>query len=248
MRLAAVIVACLLLLPALGAAEETKLKTEQVTFKSGDDKGSGYLARPEGKGPYPGIIVIQEWYGVNDWVKDNAKRLAGQGYVCLAVDLYRGKVAKDGGAASKMMKGLPRDRALKDLKGGVDFLTKHEAVNKDKIGVIGWCMGGGYALQLALADKRVVACVICYGRVETDPDKLKPLNASVLGVFGKEDKGIPIANVRKFGQALKKAGKTVEEIGEYDGGHGFMREKDDKETKRAYEKIDKYFAKALKGK
>src|SRR5262249_35825379 len=153
-------------------------------------------------------------------IKDNAKRLAGQGYVCLAVDLYRGKVAKDMQLARKLMTGLPRDRAMKDLKGAVDYLVKHDSVNKDKIGVIGGCMGGGYALQAALAEKRLVACVICYGRVETDAEKLKPLNASVLGVFGKEDKGIPIEDVRKFGKALKEAGKTVEEIGEYEGGHG----------------------------
>src|SRR4051794_11480197 len=101
MRVAAVI-ACLVVLPALAAADEAKLKTENVTFASGpDDKGSGFLPRPEGKGPFPGLVVIQEWYGLNDWVKDNAKRLAAQGYVCLAVDLYRGKVAKDAASASK---------------------------------------------------------------------------------------------------------------------------------------------------
>jgi carboxymethylenebutenolidase len=118
-------------------------------------------------------------------------------------------------------------------------------------------MGGAYSLQLALADKRVDACVICYGRVVTDPKKLAPLNASVLGIFGKEDKGIPIAEVRKFKASLESAGKTVAAIHEYDAGHGFMREKngpnDNPEhrpgpTKEAWEAITAYFAKTLKGK
>src|SRR5262249_14672065 len=83
------VLACLLVAPVLAGAADMKVKTETVTFAAGkDDKGSGYLVVPEGKGPFPAIVVIQEWYGVNDWVKDNAKRLAGQGYVCLAVDLY----------------------------------------------------------------------------------------------------------------------------------------------------------------
>jgi len=234
-----------------------EVKTKEITFKSGDDEVKGFLAVPDGKGPFPGIVVIQEWWGLNDWVKDQAKRLAAQGYVCLAPDLYRGKVTDNPAKAKELLTGLPQDRALRDLKAAVDTLAKDERVNKDKIGAIGWCMGGGLALQLSLADRRVVACVMCYGRVVTDASKLKSLNASILGIFGKEDKGIPIESVRKFGQALKKAGKTVEAVNEYEAGHGFMREKNGtrdnpeyraSEAKSAWEAIDKYFASALKGK
>jgi carboxymethylenebutenolidase len=235
-----------------GLALAVEVKGEEVTFPSGDDKVKGYLAVPEGKGPFPAIVVIQEWWGLSDWIKENARRLAAQGYVCLAPDLYRGKVAADPTTARKLMSGMPEDRALRDLKGAVAFLARHDRVNREKIGVIGWCMGGGLALKLALADKRVVACTMCYGRVIDDTGKLKSLNAAVLGIFGKEDKGIPIAGVRKFGTALKDAGKTVEAIHEYDAGHGFMRPGknpayNEKEAKSAWEAIDKFFAKTLKG-
>src|SRR5262249_22007869 len=102
-------------------------------------------------------------------------------------------------------------------------------------------------------DKRVVACVICYGRVETDPDALKSLNARVLGVFGKEDKGIPIRSVRAFGSALKKADKKVEALNEYEAGHGFMRPANNpayraREARAAWEAISRFFARELKGK
>jgi carboxymethylenebutenolidase len=238
-------------------AEDAKVTSKMIDFTSGKEKIKGFLAQPEGKGPHPGLIVIQEWWGLNDWIKDQAKRLAARGYVCLAPDLYRGSVATEMATARKLMMGLPQDRALGDLKAAGDRLAKLENVDREKLGVIGWCMGGGLALQASLADKRLKACVICYGRVVTDADKLEPLNASVLGIFGKEDKGIPVAEVRKFGDALKKAGKSVEALHEYEAGHGFMREKngpkDNPEhrpgpTKEAWKEIDRFFDKKLKGK
>jgi carboxymethylenebutenolidase len=220
---------------------------------SGKDEVKGFLAIPEGKGPFPGIVVIQEWWGLNDWMKDQAKRLAKQGYVALVPDLYRGKVATDRKTAQSLMQGMPQDRAMRDLKAATDLLAEDKNVNKEKLGVIGWCMGGGLALQAALLDKRLSACVICYGRVVTDEKMLKPLAAEVLGIFGTEDKGIPIDDVRKFGKALKNAEKKVE-IKEYEAGHGFMREGKDnpayneKSAKDAHEQIEKFFAKTLKGK
>lgn len=249
--------AVLILAAAVPPGLAAEVKTEMVTFSAGQDSGRGFLAIPEGKGPFPAIVVIQEWWGLNDWIKDNARRLAARGYVCLAPDLYRGKVATEMASARKLMMGLPPDRAMRDLKAAVDLLAKHESVNKEKIGVIGWCMGGAYALQASLADPRLKACVMCYGRVVTDPEKLAPLQAKVLGVFGKEDKGIPIAEVRKFAAALKKAGKQVEAINEYEAGHGFMREKNGpkenpehraSEAKAAWQAIDRFFAATLKGK
>src|SRR3954452_23057009 len=99
--------------PAVAAADVT---TKDVTLKSGKDEIKGFLARPEGKGPFPAVVVIQEWWGLNDWIKDQAKRIASKGFVALAPDLYRGKVATDMKLASQLMKGLPKDRALRDLK------------------------------------------------------------------------------------------------------------------------------------
>ncbi len=213
----------LMTLSAPAWAAETKVKTSDITFKSGDEEIKGFLAEPEGNGPFPAIVVIQEWWGLTDWIKDNAKRLAAQGYVTLAPDLYRGKVAEDMQTASVLRKGMPNDRALRDLKGAVDTLVAKGNVNKERIGSIGWCMGGQYSLQLALHDNRIKACTMCYGAVVTDPDMLKPLNATVLGIFGKQDRGIPPEQVEKFEAALKNAGKNIEAIKEFDAGHGFMR-------------------------
>jgi carboxymethylenebutenolidase len=234
-----------------------EVKGSLVTFKSGGDNVKGYFAQPEGKGPFPAIVVIQEWWGLTDWIKDNAKRLARQGYVTLAPDLYRGKVAKEPETARELMQGLPADRAVRDLKAAVDFLAKRENVDKNRLGSIGWCMGGGYSLQLALHDKRIKACAMCYGRVVTDPDKLKPLKATVLGIFGEQDRGIPPDQVRKFEKALREAGKEVDRIKEFKAGHGFMRPggKGQKnpaykegEAKKAWKDVKSFFAKTLQDK
>jgi carboxymethylenebutenolidase len=255
-RIMAAVTAGALVALAAGPARAA-VKTGEVTFKSGGEEVKGFLAEPEGKGPFPGVVVIQEWWGLTDWIKENARRLAEQGYVALAPDLYRGKVATDPMMAQRLMRGLPADRAVRDLKGAVDALAARDNVDKARLGSIGWCMGGGYSLQLALADPRIKACTICYGRVVTDPAKLKPLQATVLGIFGEEDRGIPPADVEKFEAALKDAGKKVERIHEFKAGHGFMRpgEGDTKNpayragpAKEAWQDIDQFFAKALKGK
>jgi carboxymethylenebutenolidase len=250
-------VAAVLCLSLAARAAAAEVKTGEVTFKSGDEEIKGFLAEPEGKGPFPAVVVIQEWWGLNDWIKDNAKRLAAQGYVALAPDLYRGKVTTDPQVARQLLGGLPKDRALRDLKAAVDTLAAKDNVKKDRLGSIGWCMGGGYSLQLALHDDRLKACAMCYGAVVTDPEMLRPLQATVLGVFGEEDKGIPPEAVHKFEDALKEAGKKVERIKEYKAGHGFMRPKNgpdkdnpayrEEEAKEAWQAIDGFFAKHLKG-
>jgi carboxymethylenebutenolidase len=245
------IVALLLILATGSARAEVKMK--DITIKSGDEEIKAVLAEPEGQGPYPGIVVIQEWWGLNDWIKENAQRLANQGYVTVAPDLYHGKVTDDPKVAGQLLKGLPRDRALRDLKAAVDTLVKREDVKKDRIGVIGWCMGGGYALDLALNDKRVKACAMCYGRVVTDASKLKPLQATVLGIFGEQDKGIPVKSVRAFEKAMKTAGKNVAAIHIYNADHGFMRPNNnpayqEEAAKDAWKQIDKFFAETLVGK
>jgi carboxymethylenebutenolidase len=249
--------AALALLALAASSAFAEVKTRTITFKSGDDQVKGFLAEPSGKGPFPGIIVIQEWWGLSDWIKGNARHLAEQGYVALAPDLYRGKVTTDPTVARELITGLPHDRALRDLKAAVDTLAGRANVDKDRLGCIGWCMGGGFALELALQDPRIKACAMCYGRVVTDADKLKPLKATVLGIFGKEDQGIPPAQVSKFEKALKTAGKKVDRIEEFEAGHGFMRPGTDSHKNPAYRKepakkawqyIDKFFAATLKGK
>jgi carboxymethylenebutenolidase len=239
-------------------ATAADVQGKEITFKSGGEEVKGFLAEPTGPGPHPGIVVIQEWWGLTDWIKDNAKRLAGQGYVCLAPDLYHGKVAENPMQARELMMGLPRDRALRDLKAAVDTLAGMKNVDKNRLGSIGWCMGGGYSLQLALADDRVKACTICYGAVITSPTQLKSLNATVLGIFGEEDKGIPPKAVKTFEEVLKSSGKKIAGIHEFKAGHGFMRptnpggaqnpEYREAEAKKAWEDVEKFFAQTLGGK
>jgi carboxymethylenebutenolidase len=247
--------AALALLPVGVSVASADVKTRMITFKSGDEEIKAFLAEPSGKGPFPGIVVIQEWWGLNDWIKQNAKRFAEHGYVALAPDLYRGKVTTDPNTARELLGGLPRDRALRDLRAAVKALAARPNVDKEHLGSIGWCMGGGYSLQLALRDSRIKACAMCYGPVVTDADTLKPLKAAVLGIFGEEDRGIPPAAVQKFEKALKEAGKKVDRIEEFNAGHGFMRPGNDRlknpayragEARKAWQYIDKFFAKTLK--
>ncbi|MGA2354034.1 MAG: dienelactone hydrolase family protein [Terriglobales bacterium] len=192
-----------------------------VSYKSGDETVDGILYTPAGNGPFPALIVIHEWWGLNDWVKQQAEKLAGQGYVALAVDLYRGKVAADPDLAHELMRGLAQDRANRDLRAAYDYLGSQPNVKKDRIGSIGWCMGGGYSLDVALAEPHLVAAVINYGHLATDPTELKKINAPILGLFGGQDRGIPPDDVKKFQQALQQLGKKVEIKIYPDAGHAF---------------------------
>ncbi len=251
--LLALTVAMMLAAPLAAAG----VKTREITLKSGDEEIKAYLAEPEGGGTHPGIVVIQEWWGLTDWIKENARRLAEHGYVALAPDLYRGRVADNPMAARQLMQGMPRDRALRDLRAAVEALAARDDVDKEHIGSIGWCMGGGLSLQLALHEPRVRACVMCYGAVVTDPEKLQPLRATVLGIFGEQDRGIPPEAVHQFEQALKQADKKVAGIREFNAGHGFMRPANGPDQKNpvyqaeaareAWRLIDRFFAHELQG-
>jgi carboxymethylenebutenolidase len=192
-----------------------------VSYKSGDETVSGILYTPAGKGPFPALIVIHEWWGLNDWVKEQASKLADQGYIALAVDLYRGKVADTPDLAHELSRGVPEDRATRDLRAAFDFLAAQPNVKKDRIGSIGWCWGGGYSLDVALLEPALAADVIHYGRLATDPAELKKINAPVLGIFGGQDRGIPPEDVKKFQQSLEKLGKKVEIKIYPDAGHAF---------------------------
>jgi carboxymethylenebutenolidase len=194
---------------------------KSVSYKSGNETVQGMLYAPAGKGPFPGIVVIHEWWGLNDWVKEQASKLADEGYVALAVDLYRGKVATTPEEAHEIMRGVPEDRAARDLHAAVEFLKSQSSVKKDRIGSIGWCMGGGYSLNVALAEPTLRAAVINYGHLATDVDSLKKINASILGLFGGQDRGIPPSDVQKFAETLKQLGKKVDVTVYPDAGHAF---------------------------
>ena len=121
-------------------------KTEMIQIPNGTEQLSGYLATPENPGHYPALVVVHEWWGLTDWVKDETQKLAEQGYVALAVDLYRGKVTSDPEEAHELMRGLPEDRAISDLKAAFNYLNTRKDVERGHVGSIGWCMGGGFSL------------------------------------------------------------------------------------------------------
>jgi len=209
------------------------------------------LYTPEGKGPFPGIIVIHEWWGLNDWVKEQASKLADQGYAALAIDLYRGKVATTPDEAHEIMRGVPQDRADRDLDAAFHYLQSQSNVKKNRIGAIGWCMGGGYALDLALKEPELGADVINYGHLATDPEALKKINASILGIFGAQDRGIPPDDVKKFEQTMKKMGKKIDVTIYPDAGHAFQNPANaagykPTDTADAWKKITAFFASTLK--
>jgi carboxymethylenebutenolidase len=194
---------------------------KQVTYSSGNDKVQGMLYTPSGKGLFPAIIVIHEWWGLNDWVKEQASKLADQGYVALAVDLYRGKVATSPDEAHEIMRGVPEDRAKQDLDAAFTYLKSQNNVTGDRIGAIGWCMGGGYSLDVALQQPTLAADVINYGHLAVDQSSLKKINAPILGIFGGKDRGIPVEDVKKFQQTMQQLGKKIEIVIYPDAGHAF---------------------------
>lgn len=211
----------LALVVLVAAASAFAAEGKPVTYKSGDETVQGVLYTPTGKGPFPALVVIHEFWGLNDWVKEQASKLADQGYVSLAIDLYRGKIATTPDMAHEIMRGVPEDRAKRDLHAAVEFLKSQPNVKKDRIGAIGWCMGGGYALDVALQEPDLAALVINYGHLATDPEALKKINAAILGIFGGQDRGITPDDVHKFEQQLKLLGKKIEIKIYDDAGHAF---------------------------
>jgi carboxymethylenebutenolidase len=223
-----------------------------VSYPSGTETVSGYLAPAGGAGKRPAVVVIQEWWGLNDFVKGKADAFAKKGYVALAPDLYRGKVATDPDTAHQLMRGLPDDRALRDMKAAVAYLRSRPDVDPSKIGVVGWCMGGGLALNLALAEPTLAGAVLYYGHLVTDPATIASLRVPLLGNFGGQDQGIPAGDVRAFEAAAKKAGKSVDFKVYPDAGHGFASAKDPKvyraaDAKDADARTDAFFKKVLEG-
>jgi len=233
--------------PPCAAAEQT------VTFKSGTETVSGFLVTPEGKGPFPAVIVIHEWWGLDDWIKDEARALAREGYVALAVDLYRGKVTNKQEEAHQLMMGLSQEGAMRDLKAAYAYLPSRPDVKKDRIGTVGWCMGGMYALKLATEEPGLKAVVAYYGLPPTDPAAIARIKAAVMGNYGAEDKGPSPEQVKAFEAEMKKLGKTVD-IKIYPGaGHAFANPNNPwggyrpEAAKDAWARTLAFFAKYLKG-
>ena len=209
------------LIACLDHEGRAEVKTQTVSFPSGSETATGYLALPGSTGRHPAIIAIHEWWGLNDWVEEQAQKFAELGYVVLAVDLYRGQVAKSPDEAHELSRGLPEDRAVRDLKAAYSYLASRSDVAPNKIADVGWCMGGGYSLKLAENEPRLAACAVNYGMLPTDPEIIARIQAPVLGNFGALDRGIKPADVQAFEKAMQAAGKKVD-AKIYDGaGHAF---------------------------
>lgn len=172
----------------------------------------GFLAMPEDAAePLPGVLVIHEWWGLNDNIKAMTRRLAGEGYIALAVDLYGGNVAQAPDEAQKLMAELMADTdAVRDnLRQAYEYLERYAF--SPTIGSIGWCLGGGWSLQTALMlPDALDAMVMYYGRVETDPELLEPLAMPMLGFFGALDQSVPVGDAQSFRNALAQLGKDAE--------------------------------------
>ncbi len=192
-----------------------------VSYRSGDETVHAVLYLPSGRGPFPALVVIHEWWGMNDWVKQQASNLSHQGYAALAIDLYRGKVATTPDAAHEIMRGVPEDRANRDLLAATAYLRTLTTVDPKRMGSIGWCMGGGYAFDLAVLDPKLKVAVINYGHLASDDDTLKKIHASILGIFGGKDQGIPVPDINKFEAQMKALDKKVEIHIFPDAGHAF---------------------------
>ena len=194
---------------------------DEVTYRSGDETVKALLYLPRGNGPFPALVVIHEWWGLNDWVKEQASNLADRGYATLAIDLYRGQVATTPDQAHEIMRGVPEDRANRDLLAATAYLRSLKAINPKRVGAIGWCMGGGYALDLAVLDPHLKVAVINYGHLASERSTLRKIHATILGIFGGQDRGIPLSDVRKFEKQMEALDKSVQIQIYPDAGHAF---------------------------
>ena len=195
-----------------------QVETRTVTLATG---AGAYEAKPSGPGPFPAVVVIQEWWGVNEHIKDVTRRIAAEGYLVVAPDLYHGKVTADANEAGALMNALDVDGALRDLKAAVDHLAAHPAAKADRIGVTGFCMGGRFALLLAANDARIKASAGWYGVPVPDDDTLKRIRAEVLYIYGDQDPFVPAPEVRRLEAALK-AGGVKGRVVTYPAPHAFF--------------------------
>ena len=229
----------------------TMLHNSSVSYY--ENNTTGYLVYPElanntqqqqQQELMPAVIMIHEWLGLNDHIKNQADILAQEGYVVLAVDLYRGEVATDSNRAMELSSSVRNDpaSAIDNLQSAVNYIKSLEIVDGSRIASLGWCFGGDWSLQLALnsSENPLAATVIYYGRPVTDTASLSSIGWPILGIFGDQDQSIPVESVKQFASALNASGVT-NEIYLYEGvGHAFANPSRDnyapKETTDAWQK------------
>lgn len=229
----------------------TRLHNSSVSYY---DNTTGYLVYPElanntqqqqqQQEPMPAVIMIHEWWGLNEHIKNQADILAKEGYVVLAVDLYRGEVAADSNRARELTSSVRNNSAsaIDNLQSAVNYVKSLEMVDGSRIASLGWCFGGDWSLQLALnsSENPLAATIVYYGRPVTDTASLSSISWPILGIFGDQDQAIPVESVKQFTSALNASGVT-NEIYLYEGvGHAFANPSGDnyapKETADAWQK------------
>ncbi|MFQ5746736.1 MAG: dienelactone hydrolase family protein [Gemmatimonadota bacterium] len=195
---------------------------EQVRYLEGDPSTRGYLAVPKGEGPFPALVLIHEWNGLVDRVRQVADAFADEGYVALAVDLYHGKTGRNRDENLRLVRKVQGDPegTIANLNAAVRYLRARDDVT-GKVASMGWCFGGGVALSFALEGVNHEGTAVFYGRLVDDPERLKSIHHEIYGTFAELDTGIPPESVARFALALRAAG-VPNDIHVYDDvGHGF---------------------------
>lgn len=208
----------------------------------------GFLALPKDPGSYPGIVMIHEWWGLNDNIRQMAKHMASHGYIVLAVDLYGKEPATTTDEARQLMSSYNLEGGVTNMNDAVNFLLENYQVNN--LGSIGWCFGGGQSLNLALNNDNLNATVIYYGQLTTDESQLSSIKWPVLGIFAGLDQGIPVETINEFETSLNNLG-IENEIYIYPGvNHAFANPSGmsyaPEETKNAWEKTITFLEEHLK--
>jgi carboxymethylenebutenolidase len=198
---------------------------QNVAFASNGDEAYGYLALPA-SGSGPGLIVIQEWWGLTSHMASVADRFAAEGYVALAPDLFGGTTTHDSAEALQLLLELPVDRAARDLRGSVDYLLSREEVVGETIGVVGFCMGGAFALQLAVQEGSKLAAAVAFYPTGYMPDDYAGLEAPVLVHIPDRDEINPPTMAEELNEKISAATHTKPEIDHYPAGHAFLNEED----------------------
>jgi carboxymethylenebutenolidase len=208
---------------------------EAVSYFDGDEAAVGYLAVPEGDGPFPAVILIHEWNGLVDRIRQMADAMAAEGYVALAADLYSGRTGSNRDENVVLMQEAQGDidRTIANLDAAARFLRERDDVT-GRVASMGWCFGGGIALSYALGGEEHEGTAIFYGSLVTDPDILASIQHEVYGTFAEMDGGIPPENVNQFVEALRSAG-VENDVHVYDAvNHGFwLRVEEDAELREA---------------
>ena len=226
----------------------------EVSYQGKACKLKAYVAEPAGAGPHPAVIVVQEWWGLDDHIKDIARRFAAEGYFAVAPNLYSRqgyKVTNDANVAGELMGGLAMADGIDDLISTVGWIKTQKPADSAKIGVTGFCMGGSYAALLPCVSKDIKAAAPFYGEIPPD-DKLRDLNCPIFYAYGENDGWIQRADVDRLAGALKKFGKQGE-VKVYAGcSHGFFNDTrpdvySARDAKDAWERTLKLFTADLKG-